>query len=163
MGRIAEELSNQHLTVRGVYGEASEAGGYMYQISNQSCFGMTEKQIIDMVQAITARIAELEFKAQGEIFRGGRDEIIDQVMRAWGVLTNAFMISSTEAVERLAMLKLGSCLGIIKFKNQRILDDLFFIIQPQTLVTVDNRAAAVTERDKIRAVRVAEHLKAARV
>jgi len=165
MQHIAGQLSNQNLVVRGVYGEGSEAGGYLYQISNQACFGHTEKQIIEMVKTVAVQIANLEFRAQSQMYKRDPDQIVDAVMRSWGLLTNAYMISSSEAVENLAMLKIGVNLGIIKFKNQsgRILDDLFSIIQPQTLATVDNRASAVTSRDKIRATRITELLKSSRI
>jgi protein arginine kinase len=178
METIAEQLSNANLTVRGVYGESGkmgeiqrrgaavddgENGGYMFQISNQACFGMTERQILEMVKSVTVQIAELEIKAEAAIFRQQGDGIIDSVLRAWGLLTNAFMLSSAEAVENLALLKLGSNLGILKFKNQRVLDDLFFTTQPETLKTVDTRAAATAARDKIRAKRVAEVLRQSRV
>jgi len=163
MVSIIDQLSTAHLTVRGVYGEGSEAGGYMYQISNQSCFGMTERQILEMVKSVAVQIAKLELKAQSDIYKDSPDQIYDGVMRSWGLLTNAFMLSSSEAVENLAILKLGSNLGLIKFKNQRILDDLFFIIQPKTLITVDSRASAILERDKIRAAKVAEYLRSTRI
>jgi len=165
MRGIAAQLSNQHLTVRGVYGEGSDAGGYMYQISNQACFGYTEKQILEMVKSVTVQIARHEIRAQSNMYKQSPDQIIDAIMRAWGLLTNAYMISTTEAVENLAMLKIGANLGVIKFKNQSqsILDDLFFIIQPKTLATTDNRATAITTRDKIRATRIAELLRASRV
>ncbi|MDR0461858.1 MAG: hypothetical protein LBG88_00800 [Christensenellaceae bacterium] len=163
IGFIADQLSDEHLTVRGVYGEGSDACGYMYQISNQACVGMQPKQILEMVKSIATQIVELEVKAQTELYKSRPVEVIDSVMRAWGILTNAYLLTSAEAVQYIAMLKLGSNLGIVKFKNQRILDDLFFVIQPQTLVTTDNRASAVTERDKIRAKRVCELLKSSRV
>jgi protein-arginine kinase len=61
------------------------------------------------------------------------------------------------------MLKLGACLKIIQFKNTKVIDDLFFVIQPNTLTTVDNRAASVIARDKIRARRIQDVLLASRV
>jgi len=162
---IADQLSNQLFTVRGVYGEGSQAGGYMYQISNQACFNMTPTQILDRVKKITTQIAKMEMDTQATLYKQNQDAILDDVMRAWGLLTNAYMLSSDEAVQNIALLKLGSCLGIIKFKNNnsKILDDMFFIIQPNTLVTVDNRATAVIERDKIRAKRVKDLLLSSRV
>ena len=163
MQDLARQLSNQHLTVRGVYGEGSDAGGYMYQISNQACFGMREDVIINMVKSVTTQMAALELKAEAAMYKQNPDAVVDSVMRAWGLLTNAYMLSSAEAVENLALLKLGHNLGIMKFKNGRILDDLFFIIQPKTLVTVDTRANAIASRDKIRATKVAEQLRAARL
>ena len=160
---IINELKDKRITVRGVYGEGSEAGGNMYQISNQACLGMSEQQILETVEAVTLGVAEAELKLQQKLFKENPDEIIDHVYRSWGILTHAHMLSSSEAVEHLAFLKLGSCLKIIEFKNHRIIDDLFFIIQPATLTTQDTRAASVRARDKIRAARVTEVLRTSRV
>ncbi|MDR2732369.1 MAG: hypothetical protein LBB36_04035 [Fibromonadaceae bacterium] len=112
---------------------------------------------------VVLKIAELEYKCQREIYNKNSDVIVDEIMRAWGLLTNAHMISSEEAVGNLALLKLGACLNIIKFKNQRILDDLFFVIQPMSLAVTDNRASSVVERDKIRAKSIAQTLNGSRV
>ena len=43
---VIHQLRPHRITVRGVYGEGSEASGYMYQISNQACLGLTENEII---------------------------------------------------------------------------------------------------------------------
>jgi protein arginine kinase len=128
---IVNQLRDRRITVRGVYGEGSAAGGNMYQISNQACLGMSEQQILENVQAIAIQIAKIELNLQAKLYKSDPDGIVDQVFRSWGVLTNAFMLSSAEAMDHLAFLKLGATLGIIDFKNNRILDDLFFIIQPQ--------------------------------
>ena len=151
------------VTVRGVYGEGSEAGGHMYQISNQACLGMTEQEILTLVETLSVQIAKAELEKQREIYKQDPDLVIDQIMRSWGLLTNAHMLSSDEAVSNLAYLKLGACLGVIEFKNNRILDDWFFMIQPATLTTQDDRAASVRSRDKIRAQKVAEVLRSSRI
>ena len=153
----------QHITVRGVYGEGSTAGGFMYQISNQSCFGMQPEEVIRRVTAVAIRLAKDELAMQARMHKDAPDALTDRVYRSWGILTNALMLSSAESVEHLAILKLGACLGIIVFKNVRILDDLFFITQPNTLVTVDERASSIITRDKIRATRVSEVLRASRI
>lgn len=163
INHIISQLSSRHLTVRGVYGEGSTANGYMYQISNQACFQMKESEIISMVESVVMQIVKLEQRTQTTLFKDKADEIIDQVQRAWGILTNAYMLPSAEAMEHLATLKLGVCLGIINFKNHRIIDDLFFITQPNTLVTQDERAQSYVTRDKIRAARVKEILTTSRI
>jgi protein arginine kinase len=162
ISHVIDELYDQRITVRGVYGEGSEAGGNMYQISNQACLGMSEQKILDNVQKIAMQIAKIELTLQARLYKDDPDDIINQVLRSWGILTNAHMISSGEAVEHLALLKLGSCLEIISFKNNRILDDLFFIIQPATL-TAQDKASNVRERDKIRAQKVSDILMKARI
>ncbi|MCL2228901.1 MAG: hypothetical protein FWC00_03675 [Firmicutes bacterium] len=162
---IADKLSSRHLTVRGVYGEGSDFGGYMYQISNQGCHTMTTDEILAMVKAVTLQLVLLEKQTEAGLFKSEQDQIIDGVMRAWGLLTNAHMLTSAEAVENIAFLKLGSNLGILRFKNDnsKIIDDLFFIIQPRTLITQNNRASGTAERDKIRARMVREKLLQARI
>jgi len=152
-----------HITVRGMYGEGSAAGGYMYQISNQACFGMTEQEILKMVEGVTMHFANEEFHAQKLMYASDADGLVDQCFRAWGILTNAYMISSAEAMELLAVLKLGACLGIIKFKSGSMIDDLFFVLQPSTMVTVNQRAGDTAARDKMRAAQIAKQLTASRV
>jgi protein arginine kinase len=160
---IIDKLSNQRITVRGVYGEGSSAVGNMYQISNQACLGLSESQILENVKNVTLQIVKIELELQRKLYKNSPDEIIDQVFRAYGLLTSAYMLSSAEAVENLASLKLGACLDIIKFKNNRILDDLFFIIQPATLQSQDDRANTAVARDKIRAQKVADYLRTSRI
>jgi protein arginine kinase len=160
---IVERLRDERITVRGVYGEGSEAGGYMYQISNQACLGMSEQSIIENVESIALQIAKIEIELQQKMFKDDPEWIVDQVYRSWGILTNALMISTSEAVDHLAMLKLGNCLGIIGLKNNRVLDDLFFTIQPATIITQDDRASSMRERDKVRAAKISQDLRALRI
>ena len=162
-GILGKMNARGRVTVRGVYGEGSDAGGHMYQISNQACLGMTEQEILGIVETLTVQIAKAELEKQKEIYRADPDFLVDRIMRSWGLLTNAHMLSSDEAVGNLAYLKLGACLGIVEFKNNRILDDWFFMVQPATLTTQDDRASSVRSRDKIRAQKVAEVLRSSRI
>lgn len=162
MQNIIRELRGMHITVRGVYGEGSEASGYMYQISNQACLGMAEEQILGTVEEVAMKLARIELELQTTMYKDNPDEITNQVMRSLGLLTHAHMISSDEAVELIAWLKFGDCLGIVRFKP-RILDDLFFVIQPATLSTQNEKASEVFTRDKMRAKKIAEILKTSRM
>jgi protein arginine kinase len=160
---IIGQLRGKRITVRGVYGEGSSASGYMYQISNQACLGMSEQAIIENVEKIALQVAHTEIELQKRILCENHDWVIDQVHRSWGLLTNAYIMTTGEAVDHLAMLKLGACLGIIQFKNNRLLDEWFFTIRPSTLISQDDRATSVNERDKIRAATLGEKLRAARI
>jgi len=161
MKEILRTLRSNHITIRGVYGEGSEAGGNMYQISNQSTISWSEAEILQTVETVVRQLATLELNEQQKMFHKNPDVIIDQVMRSMGVLTNAHMITSDEAVEQLVWLKLGTTLGIVKFKNNRIIDDLFFLVQPATISIKHDMTP--TERDKARAKQIKEILTATRV
>ena len=163
-GRLAEifaKLRTEHITIRGVYGEGTESGGNMYQISNQATITWKEEEIISTVTQIAENLSRQELVEQAKIFAENPDMIVDGVLRSFGLLTNAHMLSSDEAVNELVSLKLGTNLGIIKFKNNRIIDDLFFIIQPATIA--QGKTITAIERDKLRAKRIREILLATRV
>lgn len=52
MGKVNQLASKLGLTIRGIYGEGSEAQGYLYQLSNQVTLGRTEQEILEAVQAV---------------------------------------------------------------------------------------------------------------
>lgn len=159
ISNIFKEIDNKKITIRGVYGENSDASGCIYQISNQNCLTMTDTEVIDMIHQIVTQIVTTELNLQRELWQKSPDKIIDKVMRAWGILTNAHLLTSDEVVEQLVWIKLGIGLKILSFRNNKIIDDLFFITKPATIV-VNHRLqnANQIQRDKKRAEQVREKL-----
>jgi protein arginine kinase len=159
-------INGDKITIRGVYGEGSKSFGCIYQISNQNCLFLNDQEILSLVNSAVNKIASIEFNLQSRLFKETPDEIIDKIMRAWGILTNARLISNREAGEQLVWIKLGVCLKILAFKNDRIIDDLFFITKPATLIT-NARAIdcglSVADRDKLRADQIREKLLSFRI
>lgn len=156
---VFQELDNQKITIRGVYGENSNASGCIYQISNQNCINMSDVEIIEMIHRLVTKIVTIELNLQRELWQKSPDKIIDKVMRAWGILTNAHLLSSDEAVEQLIWIKLGIGFKILSFRNNRIIDDLFFITKPATIITNHHlQNASQLLRDKKRAELVREKL-----
>jgi len=156
---VFKELDNKKITIRGAYGENSEANGCIYQISNQNCLSMSDSEIIKMLNQIITKIASTEFNLQRELWQKSPDQIIDKVMRAWGILTNAHLLTSNEAVEQLVWIKLGIGFKILTFRNNRIVDDLFFITKPATIsINHHLQNSNQLQRDKKRALEVREKL-----
>lgn len=156
---VFKELDNQKITIRGAYGENSDASGCIYQISNQNCINMSDTAIINMIHRIVTRLATTELNLERELWQKSPDKIIDKVMRAWGILTNAHLLSSDEVVEQLVWIKLGIGFKILNFRNNRIIDDLFFITKPNTIITNFHlQSATQLQRDKKRAEEVREKL-----
>lgn len=143
--------SKDALALRGVYGEGSQAEGYMYQLSNRFTLGVSEKEIINMVTSRIVRIAEAEEAARGALLEGNRIELTDMVMRAWGILTNAYKINSAEFMEYISQVKLGAALGLIKIKNFDAIDDIITECRPAVLSVKRGRDMSTVERDIMRA------------
>ena len=53
---VLEVCGKLGITVRGMYGENSEAMGNMFQISNQVTLGQTEEEIITNIKTLQTRL-----------------------------------------------------------------------------------------------------------
>lgn len=143
--------SKEALALRGVYGEGSQAEGYMYQLSNRFTLGLSEKEIIAMVTRRIYKIAEAEELARTTLLANNRIELTDMVMRAWGILTNAYKINSGEFMEYISQVKLGAALGLIKIKQFEAIDDIITECRPAVLSVKRGREMTSVERDILRA------------
>lgn len=95
------------LTVRGIYGEGSEALGNIYQLSNNITLGHSEKELLDSFNAACLQIIRNERLLRLLLFKNRREEIEDRIFRSWGLLSNAMMISTKELMNWLSDVRLG--------------------------------------------------------
>ena len=111
VGRLGESTAKLGLTIRGAFGEGSEAEGALFQLSNQVTLGIAEHQAIENLQAITLQIADQERRAQAELLQ--RPEWENKVWRAYGILRYARFLESVEAVKLLSYARMGAVRGIL--------------------------------------------------
>jgi protein arginine kinase len=99
---------DMNLTVRGLFGEGTEAAGDFYQLSNQVSLGVSEEQIVsEFENKIIPEIVDYEIAARRHLLSENRDTLDDKISRATAVLRNAKLISSHEALQLLSQLRLG--------------------------------------------------------
>ena len=158
MKQLIEALDQKGFTVRGLYGESSTCDGYFYQISNKFTLGLSEEEIISSVEKNVSYIVEMEEKARKTLLSLNEDVIIDMTFRAYGVLTNSYILSSKECVEMLSKLRFGVVLGIIKIKNASIIDELYIASQQAHLQDYFSLELNKKEEDIFRAKFVCESL-----
>ncbi len=96
------------LTVRGLYGEGTEAASDLYQLSNQVTLGVRESDIVRKFETIIIpEIVEYENAARKDLLSRQQDVLDDKISRALALLQNAHLISSQEALFLLSHLRLG--------------------------------------------------------
>ncbi len=96
------------LTVRGLFGEGSEAVGDFYQLSNQVTLGVSEDEIVSKFEkTIIPEIIEYETKAREKLLSTDIEALDDKIARAMALLESARLISSQEALFLLSHLRLG--------------------------------------------------------
>lgn len=149
--KVFRAVYEMRMAVRGFYGEGTEAFGELYQISNQITCGRTEGDIIEDMEAVIGSIIEYEEKARAELATSERSQLEDRVWRSWGLLQNARLMSSEEAMRHLSSIRLGIVMGVFKNIDLRELQRLFLYSQPAHLQRMEGRALESGARDVARA------------
>ncbi len=165
INKILELLTRISFTTRGLFGEGTQALGDFFQISNQVSLGLSEEELIDNLIGVVRQVKDQEIDARGTLIKKHKLKVEDSVWRALGILRNARLINSKEALAHLSILSLGLDLGIIKnsdlsiSKNFReLINNLFIIIQPAHLQKIEAKPLGEKERDYIRASILRERL-----
>ncbi len=153
MSVLSDQIGKIGFTVRGMYGEGTKAAASLYQISNQITLGITEKNAIDNLNLITMQLIEKERKLRESLNKITAEDIS---MRAFGILSNARIISSSEMMKLLNELKLGISLGII---DNETLNPMKLLIEGQPFMLMRKFGQMTAdERDIYRANMIREAL-----
>ena len=150
MEGITSSLLKLGMTVRGIYGEGSKAIGDIFQISNQVTLGQTEEEIIQKLKQIVAEVVQKERETAKSLYEKNKYVLEDKVMRSYGMLKNAVILSSKEAMSALSDIRLGINLGIIKDISEERIISIIYAIQPASLIK-ENNIVSVSDRDIKRA------------
>lgn len=158
INRILSAVSQVGLTVRGIYGEGSEAVGNLFQISNQITLGQTENEIIDNLHSVALQIIEHEKNAREKLLTESKLRITDRVMRSYGILSYAAVMETKEAAQRLSDVRLGVDLGLLSGPPSSVMNELNVMTQPGFLQKRFSETMNPAERDVYRAKLIRETL-----
>ncbi|WP_334075737.1 MULTISPECIES: protein arginine kinase [Paenibacillus] len=156
INRILSAVSQVGLTVRGIYGEGSEAMGNLFQISNQITLGQSEAEIIENLYGVVMQIIEHEKNARNKLLTESRLRMTDRVMRSYGILSHASIMDSKEAAQRLSDVRLGVDVGLIDNVSPQVLNELNVMTQPGFLQKMFGENLSPGERDMYRAKLIRE-------
>jgi len=149
--RVLSAIGQVGLAVRGLYGEGSDVIGNIFQISNQITLGQSEQDILQNLVDVTKQILEQERQARSRLVKESEVKVADKCGRAFGQLSHARIISSTEAMDLLSQVRLGVDLGLIEDVDGNILDDLLVLIRPGNLQKMSGKQLDTSDRDIKRA------------
>ncbi|MDE6357438.1 MAG: protein arginine kinase [Eubacteriales bacterium] len=137
---IAQSISKFGMTIRGIYGEGSQALGGIYQISNQATLGKTEEELIANIKNITLQIIEKEKFLREKIKNESNIDLIDKIYRSYGILKNCKKISNDEALNHLSNIWLGMYYKILnKDLSKTNIYNIMMMIQPANLIKKFNK------------------------
>jgi len=158
IGRVFQAISKLGLTMRGFYGEGTEAIGNFFQVSNQVTLGRSETDLLDKIAGIVDKLVKREESTRNVLMAKNKDEISDKIWRAYGTLKSARIITSTETIKLLSVIRLGVDLGIVSGIDRNEINKLFIITQPAHLQKIDGKLLTPKQRDYKRADLIREKL-----
>lgn len=137
--KVIRSLNMCGLTVRGSFGEGSDAAGSIFQISNQRTLDRSAEKIVENVQDWLKSLIEQERNARRRVVRRNRNVFLDQVGRLYGEFRFGILLSENEALTGLSIMRLACDLGIFPEYTRIRFDELL----------TESRDAHIYVRNKI--------------
>ncbi|HON07465.1 MAG TPA: protein arginine kinase [Verrucomicrobiota bacterium] len=159
INQIIQAVNKLGLAVRGLYGEGTDALGNIFQVSNQQTLGEEELQILERLQKVVAQVVEHESNARALLLEKQKTAVLNHIGRAYGILANAYSMSSKEAMNLLSLLKLGVDYGFFPDATRSLVDELFLICQAGHLQKLYPNTGEPEQRDIVRSNIIREKLK----
>ncbi len=157
--KVGQAARDMNLAVRGLHGEGSEALGDFFQISNQVTLGRDESEILeDFARVVIPKIVEYEQATRQALVSGKAAMLDDRVFRALGVLQNARLMSSSEAMRYLSHVRMGLHTGRIAGADVRTVNELFLHTQPAHLQRLRGERLSGEQRSQVRAALIRERM-----
>ncbi len=154
MEKVVRAVNQLGMVVRGLFGEGSDASGSIFQISNQTTLGEAEDEIIKRLNSVLQSIVEHELNAREKLLEVDAGKLLDKIGRAYGIVQNSHLLSSSEAMNLLSLIRLGVDLGAFPDGNRCVIDRLFIEAQPGHLQHVQKGEFEPGQRDVLRAARL---------
>lgn len=155
MGNVTQSLAKLGLTIRGMYGEGSDALGNVYQISNQVTLGRTEQEILEAVAAVGRQVIDLERGLRQKVADADPLAAEDQAFRAYGTLKYARRVSLKELMQLWSDLRLGASLGKLPLSASQA-DELLESCQDAHVTAWAEKELTGRALDEARASRIHE-------
>ncbi|MEX2045339.1 MAG: ATP--guanido phosphotransferase, partial [Opitutus sp.] len=154
MEKVVRAVNQLGMVVRGLFGEGSDASGSIFQISNQTTLGEAEEELIKRLSSVLHSIVEHELNARGKLLEADAGKLLDKIGRAYGILQNSHVLSSSEAMNLLSLIRLGVDLGAFPDGNRCVIDRLLIEAQPGHLQHAQKGELEPGQRDVLRAARL---------
>lgn len=159
INRLVRSIVQLGYSVRGLYGEGSEALGHIYQISNQRTLGASELDTIEQLEKIVEGIIAEERKCRQILLHNDKASLENRLWRSYGVLQYARLINGQEALEKISDVQLGIDLDILPIWEHTSFNELVSITRPNFLHKYMGRDNVTSnERDAYRATVIRQKL-----
>ena len=157
IGTVLSTLGKIGLTIRGIYGEGTDALGCVFQVSNQVTLGVSEEDILRRVSTAVESIVRNERFARNYLREQRGADLEDKLWRSYALLTHARKLSGQEFMNFWSDAIMSASMGILPVEVGKLLQALEQC-QAATLTVRAGQEMEAAQRDHYRAERVRELL-----
>ena len=147
--QIIKAVNKIGLAVRGLYGEGGEQHGDVYQFSNSTSVGQTERQILGRLKSV-AMFLESEEESARHVIRSVRmNDVLSMADLAQERLKHATALTAADAMSLLSTLRLAEMLGIKTYVSHRMFCEMLASMRGSigSIANKKNRARDVFYED----------------
>lgn len=128
--KVLPSLKEKGLVVRGAYGEGTAAEGFSYQVSNERTLGVSEGDLLKVMNQEAKALCKMERKARQAL--QGTELLLckDECLRAYGTLTNCAMLPQKELTDCMIKIRIGIALGFFQTADIIEYDEFFEDMRP---------------------------------
>lgn len=153
IGAVVQNMAKIGITIRGLYGEGSDALGGLYLMSNQATLGRSEEDILRSLEAAASQMCSHERELREAVLKQDRLAVEDKLMRSIGVLREARILRLAEFMKYMSDLRLACALEIVDAPMEYI-DRLIMDLQPASIRCSAGETLSDRETDEKRAERM---------
>lgn len=163
IGALVQNMAKIGITIRGLYGEGSDALGGLYLMSNQATLGRSEEDILRSLEASAAQMCTHERELRDALLRQDRLAVEDKLMRSVAVLREARILRLGEFMKYMSDLRLACAIGMMD-APLALIDELIMDLQPGSVrahakENLTERQVDEKRAEHMRAVMRTEHFK----
>ncbi len=145
------EMSRFGASIRGLYGEGDENYGSLYVVSNQKTLGVTEEEIVEIVEKVARQLSSQEQQVRDRARAADSLGLRDEAYKSYGVLRYARRLSWKDAMVFLSRLMAGASDGLLEFAEPCPIFSVMLGIQKANLQKITERPLSREELDVARA------------
>lgn len=150
IGALVQNMAKIGITIRGLYGEGSDALGGLYLMSNQATLGRSEEDILRSLETAAGQMCVHERELRAAVLKQDRIAVEDKLMRSVGVLREARVLRLGEFMKMMSDLRLACALEIVDAPLSYI-DELIMDLQPASIRSRAKEALSERQTDERRA------------
>lgn len=117
---LSKELSEQGVTIKGIYKDGEINHGNIFEVSNKVTLGINEEEIISNLQLVVLNIIKKERISRGRLIEENNIELQDKIFRAYGILKYARILTKDESLDLLSLFILGAELDLFEIDKEKL-------------------------------------------